>query len=65
VIANGRATVSPRPGFEVVLRRQDDGRWLISLADSVPEEVRTRLGMVAADYEHRQRRGQSTGAVIQ
>ena len=64
-IANDRATVSPRPGFDVVLHREQDGRWLISLADSVPDEVRTRLGMVAADYEHRQRRGQSTGTVVQ
>jgi hypothetical protein len=64
-IANDRAIVSPRPGFDVVLHREDDGRWLISLRESVPDEVRTRLGMVAADYEHRQRRGRSTGTVVQ
>jgi hypothetical protein len=64
-IANDRATISPRPGFDVVLHREEDGRWLISLTESVPDEVRVRLGMVAADYEHRQRRGQSTGTVVQ
>jgi hypothetical protein len=64
-ITNDRATVSPRPGFDVVMHREEDGRWLISLDESVPAEVRTRLGMVAADFDQRQRRGQSTGAVVQ
>ncbi|MBX7191733.1 MAG: hypothetical protein K1X94_06735 [Sandaracinaceae bacterium] len=64
-IAGETATISPRPGFEVVMHREDDGRWLISLDESVPAEVRTRLGMVAADFEHRQRRGQSTGTTVQ
>lgn len=64
-MANDRATVSPRAGVEVVLLREEDGRWLISLRDSVPDEVRTRLGMVAADVEQRQRRGVSTGTVVE
>lgn len=64
-IAGDRATVSPRPGFDVVMHREDDGRWLISLSESVPDEVRVRLGAVAADFEHRQRRGQSTGSAMQ
>lgn len=64
-ITNDRATVSPRPGFDVVLHREEDGRWLIALEESVPAEVRTRLGLVAADFDQRQRRGQSTGAVVQ
>lgn len=64
-ITQDRATVSPRPGVEVVLRREDDGRWRIVLAESVPAEVRARMGIVAADYEHRQRRGLSTGATVQ
>ncbi len=64
-MAHDRATVSPRAGVEVVLLRDEDGRWLISLRDSVPDEVRTRLGMVAADVEQRQRRGVSTGAVVE
>jgi len=64
-ITGDRATISPRPGFDVVMNREEDGRWLISLDESVPAEVRTRLGMVAADFDQRQRRGQSTGSVVQ
>jgi len=64
-IANERATVSPREGMNVVLLRGEDGRWLISLRESVPDEVRTRLGMVAADAEQRQRRGTSTGTQVE
>ncbi len=57
-----RATVSPRPGFDVVLARATDGRWRIVLAESVPPEVRTRMSALAADYELRQLRGESLGA---
>ena len=64
-ITNDRATVSPRPGMDVVLHRDEGGRWLISLEDSVPDEVRTRLGMLATDVEQRQRRGTSTGAAVE
>jgi hypothetical protein len=64
-ITNERAVVSPREGVNVVLLRGEDARWLISLRESVPDEVRTRLGVVAADAEHRQRRGTSTGAAVE
>lgn len=64
-ITGDRAVVAPRAGVNVVLLRGEDGRWLISLRESVPDEVRTRLGMVAADAEHRQRRGVSTGTVVE
>ena len=61
-IVESRATMSPRTGVEIVFLREEDGRWLISLAESVPPEVRTRLGAVAADTEQRQRRGVATSA---
>jgi hypothetical protein len=61
-ILESRATMSPRTGVEIVFIREEDGRWLISLAESVPAEVRTRLGAVAADTEQRQRRGIPTSS---
>jgi hypothetical protein len=64
-ITNDRATVSPRENMNVVLLRGEDGRWRISLRESVPDEVRTRLGVVAADAERRERRGISTGARVE
>lgn len=64
-ITNDRATVSPREGMNVVLLRSESGRWRISLRDSVPDEVRTRLGIVAADADRRERRGIATGARLE
>lgn len=59
-IAGDRATVMPAEAVRIVLLREDDGRWRISLAESVPDAVRQRMGLVTAEAEQRERRGVST-----
>lgn len=58
-VDEGRATVSPRAGVEIVLR-EEDGAWRIVLARSVPAEVRERIASVAAHADGRLRRGLPT-----
>lgn len=57
-ITGDHATVSPREGVRIVMRRDhDDGTWAIVLRDSVPDELRERLSSVAEHAEGRLRRG--------
>ena len=56
-IAGDTAYVSPRAGVRVVLHRQDDGRFLIALRESVPEDVARRIALVAEHAEQRAQRG--------
>lgn len=55
-----RATVSPREGVEIVMRRDDEGAFRIVLARSVPTEVRSRIAAVASHAEGRIGRGLPT-----
>lgn len=55
-IAADRATVSPREGVRVVMRREDDGAWRIVLAESVPADVRRGIEAVTAMHDQRLRR---------
>ena len=65
-IAADRATVSPREGVRIVLRREDDGAWRIVLAESVPDDVRRGISAVTTAHDQRLRRqGISTGGVAQ
>lgn len=48
-----RATVAPREGVRIALRRGDDGGWRIVLGESVPEDVRRALTVVAERHETR------------
>lgn len=56
-IVGDRATLSPRDGVRIVMRRAEDGTWAIVLRDSVPAELRERLTSVAEHAEGRLRRG--------
>jgi hypothetical protein len=60
-IVGDRATVSPRDGVRIVLLRGRDGAYRILLRESVPEEVRRGLTMIAERAERRARR---TGAAL-
>lgn len=65
-IAADSATVSPREGVRIVLRREDDGAWRIVLAESVPDDVRRGITAVTTAHDQRLRRqGISTGGVAQ
>lgn len=55
-----RATVSPREGVEIVMRRDDEGAFRIVLSRSVPTEVRARIAAVASHAEGRIGRGLPT-----
>lgn len=59
-ITGERASVSPREGVRIVMRRDDEGAWRIVLRDSVPTELRERLSAVAEHAESRLRRGIAT-----
>lgn len=55
-----RATVSPREGVDIVMRRGDDGAYRVVLSRSVPREVRARMASVAEHAEGRVARGLPT-----
>jgi hypothetical protein len=50
-----RATVTPREGVRIVMLRQPDATWRITLRESVPEEIRRALSGVAQRHDRRAR----------
>jgi hypothetical protein len=60
-IIGERATVSPREGVRIVMRRDATGGWRIVLRESVPEDVRRALITITARAEQRAR---ATGILV-
>ncbi|AKF10480.1 hypothetical protein [Sandaracinus amylolyticus] len=53
-IFGDRATVAPREGVRIAMRRED-GAWRIVLDESVPSDVRRALDVVAERHDRRAR----------
>ncbi len=50
-----RASVTPREGIHIVMLRQPDDTWRITLRESVPEDVRRALSGIARRHDQRAR----------